>query len=432
MKMHTLLAALALVVAGFSEASARRWSDATGKYHVEADLLEVSGEKVRLKASDGRIIDVPIDRLSAADRQYLDSLRQSAKAVAPGEGIEKALATPTDFEFIATPLDQVLEYVKERHNIPFYLDERSLREAGISADKTVDANLKGKPLAEALDSALDPMGAAWTVRHEVLFITSKQRASSLLETRVYKLQRVSNPNALVAEIQRTIAAESQKGGGAPGAVKPLLPDLLVILQSYRVHRQLAGKYRAQMHCVSSAEENTSRQVQGIPAKLLKALQQPTRCQFIETPLEQVFKWLKNQHSVPIEIDVRGLADQRLSVKTPVTLNLQGIRLESLLSLMTEQLGLAWVVRDGVLMITSPEEADGNLLMCQYDVRDLMPVLKGPSPLMELLTSTVRPASWRGRGSATVAPGKLVIMQTFQTQLEIQRVLNDMRQARKRR
>jgi hypothetical protein len=292
--------------------------------------------------------------------------------------------------------------------------------------------VKGKTLAEALDSVLDPLGLAWTVRYEVLFITSKQRASSLLETRVYKLQRGSNPNALVAEIQKTIAAESRKGGGGPGAVKTWLRDLLVILQSYPIHRQLEQEYHGKIQLISSRDEDPPRQVQGVSAQLMKALHAPARFEFIGTPLELVVKYVKDQHTVPVEIDMRALDDEGVSPKSPVTLNLKGIRLESLLSLIAEQLGLAWVVRDELLMITSPKEANSAFSMCQYDVRDLVPVGRGESPLKELLTSTVRPASWRAGASAVVATGKLGITNTIQAQLEIQRVLNDMRQARKRR
>ena len=53
---------------------ARKWSDATGKFSVEAELLAVENDKVVLKKTDGSSIKVPIARLSETDRRYLQSL----------------------------------------------------------------------------------------------------------------------------------------------------------------------------------------------------------------------------------------------------------------------------------------------------------------------------------------------------------------------
>jgi hypothetical protein len=49
----------------------RKWTDATGSHSVEAELLDATGESVRLKKEDGQIVSVPLDKLSAADRRYV-------------------------------------------------------------------------------------------------------------------------------------------------------------------------------------------------------------------------------------------------------------------------------------------------------------------------------------------------------------------------
>jgi hypothetical protein len=53
----------------------RRWTDASGKYHVEAAFVELSGEIVRLKKADGHPVRVELGRLSADDRQYVRLLQ---------------------------------------------------------------------------------------------------------------------------------------------------------------------------------------------------------------------------------------------------------------------------------------------------------------------------------------------------------------------
>ena len=66
------LMALLLVIA--PAASAREWTDTTGGFSVEAELVEVKDGKVRLKKPSGQIVAVPIAKLSKGDREYIASL----------------------------------------------------------------------------------------------------------------------------------------------------------------------------------------------------------------------------------------------------------------------------------------------------------------------------------------------------------------------
>jgi hypothetical protein len=71
--MKSLLVVIT-VVAFFScpvQAYPRTWTDATGKYTVEAELVEVTEDDVVLTKSDGKTITVPISKLSKADQEFL-------------------------------------------------------------------------------------------------------------------------------------------------------------------------------------------------------------------------------------------------------------------------------------------------------------------------------------------------------------------------
>jgi len=46
----------------------RTWTDATGKFKIEAELVRVADGKVELKKADGTVVSVPLDKLSAADQ----------------------------------------------------------------------------------------------------------------------------------------------------------------------------------------------------------------------------------------------------------------------------------------------------------------------------------------------------------------------------
>ncbi len=60
----------------------RRWTDISGRYHVEAAFVELSGDLVRLKKADGHRLHVDLAQLSAADRQYVRRLQAKTLASA--------------------------------------------------------------------------------------------------------------------------------------------------------------------------------------------------------------------------------------------------------------------------------------------------------------------------------------------------------------
>jgi WD40 repeat protein/mono/diheme cytochrome c family protein len=63
----------------FNSASGREWSDATGKFRVEAELVAVRNGKVILEKPDGSVISVPLDKLSATDQEFLKAQNSPPK-----------------------------------------------------------------------------------------------------------------------------------------------------------------------------------------------------------------------------------------------------------------------------------------------------------------------------------------------------------------
>ncbi len=77
------------------EPKLRTWTDSTGKFRVEAEFVELKDGKVQLRKQDGKVIDVPLERLSAADQEYIKSRREEGSKRA---GARAAPATPTKEE----------------------------------------------------------------------------------------------------------------------------------------------------------------------------------------------------------------------------------------------------------------------------------------------------------------------------------------------
>jgi len=112
-------------------------------------------------------------------------------------------------------------------------------------------------------------------------------------------------------------------------------------------------------------------------KIFDALDDDTRLEFIETPLDQVVDFLKDQHGINIELDAGELDNVGIGTDVPITRNLKGISLRSALRLMLKDLELTYVIRDEVLLITTPEEAESELVTKVYPVGDLvLPIQSG--------------------------------------------------------
>jgi hypothetical protein len=54
----------------------RVWTDDTGRHRVEAALIAVENDRVRLRKTSGDEVSVPLNRLSSEDRRYVE--RQAA------------------------------------------------------------------------------------------------------------------------------------------------------------------------------------------------------------------------------------------------------------------------------------------------------------------------------------------------------------------
>ncbi|MBC8874637.1 MAG: TIGR03067 domain-containing protein [Planctomycetes bacterium] len=78
MRRTVILAIVALTFLLFAgtTAEARKWTDNTGQFSVEATAIEIRDDKVLLMREDGKVSQVSITRLSKADQEYLAVLKQ--------------------------------------------------------------------------------------------------------------------------------------------------------------------------------------------------------------------------------------------------------------------------------------------------------------------------------------------------------------------
>ncbi|MGO8690547.1 MAG: hypothetical protein ACLQLG_13070 [Thermoguttaceae bacterium] len=101
--------------------------------------------------------------------------------------IEAALKSPTQLEFAETPLTDVIDYLKDYHQIEIQLDKRALDDATIGTDTPVTKSVKGVSLQSALRLMLRELNLTYVIKDEVLLITTTEAAENMLTTRAYSV-----------------------------------------------------------------------------------------------------------------------------------------------------------------------------------------------------------------------------------------------------
>jgi len=159
--------------------------------------------------------------------------------------IAAALDDVTDLDFADQPLSDVLEYLQQRHEIHIQIHEKGLSEAGVGTDTPITRCVHGISLESALDLLLAEHDLTWVIHDEVLFITSKSHAATMLETRVYPVRDLvasaaGEAPAGAADYDSLVEVLAEAAGAAdPRSIRVYRPaGALVITRSVIVHRRI--------------------------------------------------------------------------------------------------------------------------------------------------------------------------------------------------
>lgn len=173
--------------------------------------------------------------------------------------------------------------------------------------------------------------------------------------------------------------------------------------------------------------------------ILQKLAEPTDLAFSETPLREALDRISQKHKLQIIPDARQLEEATVELDVPVTCSFKGLKLGQGLNLMLRDLGLAWIIRDEVLEITSREAADNFFTIRTYPVSDLIRLRGKPrddedeyAGLQTVVTRVIAADSWAdagGPGTLQFARGVMVVGQTAEKHAMVGRLLAMLRQAR---
>ncbi len=164
----------------------------------------------------------------------------------------------------------------------------------------------------------------------------------------------------------------------------------------------------------------------------------------ELSLDELVATLRERFRINVVVDHRALDgiefDKTATLKS---IEVTGVELEEALTMVLEQVELCLMVRDTMLVVTTPEEADNHLETRVYPVSDLLysqPITVASlldadyDSLIEITTSSVASDSWDevgGAGSIEPCPysQSLVISQTRRVHRKVQALLDTLRKAK---
>ena len=165
--------------------------------------------------------------------------------------LRKILASPTQLEFVETPLADVLKYLSEYHKVTIAIDQKALDDVGIGTDTPITRSLKGVTLRSALALLLRDLNLTYIPGNDVILITTPEEAGNRLVTVIYPVADLvlppgsNNPDdadydSLIDTLTATIQPNTWDDVGGAGSITPFEnKQVLVVSQTAEVQEQIS-------------------------------------------------------------------------------------------------------------------------------------------------------------------------------------------------
>jgi hypothetical protein len=148
--------------------------------------------------------------------------------------------------------------------------------------------------------------------------------------------------------------------------------------------------------------------------ILRAMATPVRVNFKDSQFKDVIETLSTMIGQPILVDEEALRAAQINTDTTITLPLKSpVAARTILRKILNDLGLAYVIKDEVIQVVTPEKAKTMMITRAYPVADLvaggqagfvfgpgvqqLEMLQRARMIMDMITSTIDPPSWRANG-----------------------------------
>ena len=247
---------------------------------------------------------------------------------------------------------------------------------------------------------------------------------------------------LIKLIPHVIEPLSWEDRGGSGTIGSLSGGILVISATSRVHTevgQLLQKLRMAKKVGPNAAITYSSEISVIEQKM----QQRIDVVFFDQPLKDVLDALGDNLNVAFYIDERALTEVGLDTNTPVNINFRNIKADVALRLIMNSLSLTWLIRDDLVLVTTPEAAEQELVLRVYPCPDFLESIdqssrrgrrkKGLGNLIAVIQNKISADSWAdvgGTGVIVEYGAVLVVTQLPSIHREVESMLRGLRTAKK--
>ena len=396
------------------------------------------------------MVNVPLNKLSAEDRKFLDRQEDAAVPTAELPGVEGALRKPATVDARNQPLQEVVFQLAAPHKINVWFDFRTLADVGVPADTPITYQAKDQPLEDVLHNMLGPLQLdAYPVKNEVLVIASnyhlnvgrKHILGLYMETRVYVMKKKPAQWEDLKELRNQIMSQVSPGewdrlGGAGTSYSHYTLSVLVVRNTYWVLREIEERFGQQLQRTHVGPLSFPTGLR-VPDALLK----PCTMEVHAMKLSEFATYLNNSFGLKCELDGQAMKDVGIPDDLPVSAVFRQVRLMTALDLVLGNCDLMYVIKeDGTLTITTPSAALSQLVSVDYPVGPLTNSGSGLPPdytsLHQLIRNNVATDSWTdvgGAGSITLPTarqrqGTITIRQSLRIHVAVAEFLDQLRAA----
>jgi RNA polymerase sigma factor (sigma-70 family) len=250
-------------------------------------------------------------------------------------------------------------------------------------ERTVEASAKlaagqsvAQVVSESITSQIEGALAAMFV-NKMKWALLVAVATGVAFTSAAVLGRQAIPTGAHPRVNGVI--ESQPGD--PAVQKPIVGEPGEPQPAYAKSVTTGGRSALMLSSTEAVQDNDPRTL-----KIYEQLNEPISMSFAnETPLDDVLKYIKQAttspkyNGIPIYVDPIGLQNAERSMNSTVQIDLEGVPLRRTLQLILTQLGMAYFVQDGILVITSEDDAKDPL----------PPPIANPAPIGMMIAKSER-------------------------------------------
>src|SRR5713101_3504110 len=164
--------------------------------------------------------------------------------------------------------------------------------------------------------------------------------------------------------------------------------------------------------------------------ILKALDTPITVSFKDSRFQDVIDYLSTLINQPILLDNNALEEAKITYETPVTVKVKGVTVRTLLRKILGDFGLAYMIKEQTIQVTSALKARETMITRTYNIGDIVDtggldsirfgnpgigaatIVQNVNAIIDLIQTSVDPDSWKkngGQGTIVFHPGTMSLV-----------------------